>query len=54
MTDQTVNFITRIFFYKFPNYQTFFAFYNVPNHTCFAINDLLAKKMNLGMDKKQP
>ena len=54
MTDQIVNLATRIFSYTFPNCQALFAFDNAANHACFAENALLAKKMNLDVDAKQP
>ncbi len=44
----------RIFSYAFPNCQALFAFDNVTNHACYTKNTLLAKKMNLGMGRKQP
>ena len=47
--DQTVNLITRIFFYIFFDYQALFVFNNATNHLCFAKNTFLAKKMNLGI-----
>ena len=52
MTNQIVNFATRIFFYVFPDYQALFAFDNTANHAYFAENALLAKKMNLGVGQK--
>lgn len=54
MTDQTVNFATQIFLYAYPGCQTLFTFDNASNHACFAENALLAKKMNLGAEGKQP
>lgn len=54
MTDQTVNLVTRIFPYAFPDCQALFAFDNAANHVCFAENASLAKKMNLGVGGKQP
>ena len=53
MTNQIVNLVTRIFFYVFSNCQAFFAFDNTTNHTFYAKNTLLAKKMNLGVGEKQ-
>ena len=52
MTNQTVHLATRIFFYKFPKYQLLFAFDKLVNHTCFAENALLTKKMNLSLGGK--
>lgn len=54
MTDQTVNLATQIFPYAFPDCQALFAFDNAANHTCFAENVFLAKKINLGVGGKQP
>ena len=53
MTDQIVNLATRIFFYTFPDCQAFFAFDNIANYACFAENIFQAKKMNLGVSRKQ-
>ena len=53
MTNQTINLATRIFPYAFPNCQAIFAFDNTANHICYVENTLLAKKMNLGVSRKQ-
>ena len=54
ITDQTINLAIRIFPYAFPDCQALFAFDNSANHTCFAENALLAKRINLGLGGKQP
>lgn len=54
MTDQTVNLAARIFPYMFPNNQALFTFDNAANHTLFAKNAILAKKINLRVGRKQP
>lgn len=53
MTDQTINLATQIFLYACLGCQAFVVFNNTFNHTCFAENMLLAKKMNLGAMGKQ-
>lgn len=53
MTDQIVNFTTRIFSYAFSDRQAFFAFNNAGNNVCYAENAFSAKKMNLSVGEKQ-
>ena len=53
MTDQKVNLATQNFFYAILDCEAFFAFDNAANYAFFAENAFLAKKMNLGVGKKQ-
>lgn len=54
ITDQTVNLAIQIFPYAFFDCQALFTFDNAANHACFEETALLAKKMNLEINGKQP